>query len=204
MPFSVYSTSQNPTILTQKDKRKTLESSWMDMFTKEGSNLDGNGDKVQKLSHVNRSIAIDFLDRRNLEKFEKLVKEEAVKIKTKRRLFEEFVSIDHCESADSRRKEQPLGCVRSTSGNVNNFWYQKMSDFEMDPQVLGRRQKQIDYGKSTVGYDNYVKQVPRWQRKFTDPRTPRKAVKYSRRAWDGLIKQWRKQLHAWDPDGSEK
>ncbi|GLH16344.1 Histone RNA hairpin-binding protein [Gryllus bimaculatus] len=70
---------------------------------------------------------------------------------------------------------------------------------ETDPGILSRRQKQIEYGKNTTGYQRYKKMVPRDQRTKQDPQTPPKCSKYSRRAWDGLIKSWRRKLHDWDP-----
>lgn len=33
---------------------------------------------------------------------------------------------------------------------------------EEDPHRLAQRQKQLDYGKNTVGYDRYCAAVPRW------------------------------------------
>ncbi|KAF5274712.1 hypothetical protein FQA39_LY07104 [Lamprigera yunnana] len=71
--------------------------------------------------------------------------------------------------------------------------------FECNARTLKRRQKQINYGKNTIGYDNYTKTVPRNRRKRDDPATPNKYIKYSRRAWDGLVRQWRLRLHKYDP-----
>ncbi|BFF92587.1 histone RNA hairpin-binding protein [Drosophila madeirensis] len=70
---------------------------------------------------------------------------------------------------------------------------------ETDPAVLSRRQKQIDYGKNTAAYERYNEMVPKGTRSREDPRTPNKYGKYSRRAFDGLVKIWRKSLHFYDP-----
>jgi histone RNA hairpin-binding protein len=66
---------------------------------------------------------------------------------------------------------------------------------------MKQRQKQIDIGKRTIGYSNYVKEVPRERRGREHPNTPRITKLCSKRSWDGQVKKWRRQLHLWDPEG---
>lgn len=74
---------------------------------------------------------------------------------------------------------------------------------EDDPRRLAQRQKQIEYGKNTVGYHKYADLVPKNKRKREDPKTPNKHQICSKRSWDGQIRKWRRMLHFYDPEGTE-
>jgi len=48
---------------------------------------------------------------------------------------------------------------RLESGEIE---YMKSHERETDPNVLERRQKQLEYGRNTPEYVNYCRQVPMW------------------------------------------
>ncbi|VDP22218.1 unnamed protein product [Echinostoma caproni] len=71
-------------------------------------------------------------------------------------------------------------------------------ELERRQMELLRRQKDIDLGKVTPRYAEYVLSIPKPERERYMPRTPNKFRKVSRRAWDGMIRKWRKHLHNFD------
>ncbi|KAK7789378.1 hypothetical protein R5R35_007852 [Gryllus longicercus] len=91
------------------------------------------------------------------------------------------------------------GSFNESQRSPQNFKSKRRLVIETDPSILARRQKQIDYGKNTICYDEYRRCVPKDKRQRNDPSTPPKNIQFSRRAWDGLIKVWRQKLHSWDP-----
>ncbi|BHF73136.1 hypothetical protein SprV_0401621200 [Sparganum proliferum] len=77
-------------------------------------------------------------------------------------------------------------------------------ELERRQMELLRRQRDIDMGKVTERYAEYVLTIPKPERQKHHPRTPNKFRTVSRRAWDGMIKKWRKHLHYFDsPDFNE-
>lgn len=74
---------------------------------------------------------------------------------------------------------------------------------ETDPHRLAQRQKQIDFGKNTLGYERYLKLVPKDQRGPEHPQTPDIHRVIGRDNFLAECRHWRRQLHVWDPEQSE-
>ena len=85
---------------------------------------------------------------------------------------------------------------RSKSNPRPRFGQRKII-VEEDPDILIRRQKDIDYGKNQEVYSEYLRNVEKEDRTNQQPWTPDKYEKMTRRNWDKQVKIWRKQLHHW-------
>jgi len=73
---------------------------------------------------------------------------------------------------------------------------ERQEEEELDPEVLARREKQLDTFKRSIDYRTYFEAVPKKARSRRMPGTPEKKRKFSRRAWDGAIRQWKLRVHA--------
>lgn len=100
------------------------------------------------------------------------------------------------------RQHRSSSARQSSSKPISSRTIQP-TELESNPDVLKRRQKDVDFGKNTIGYQNYVQFVPRVNRTKVDPQTPDKFIKFSRRSWDQQVKIWRQKLHAYDPNDGE-
>jgi hypothetical protein len=82
----------------------------------------------------------------------------------------------------------------------------KVKTVETDKRRLGQRSKQVQYGKSTLGYRLYKLQEVSLSMDDSDsrPRTPREQQKCSKRCWDAQVRDWRVKLHSYDPKSEEE
>lgn len=77
----------------------------------------------------------------------------------------------------------------------------KVKPRETDLKRLQARRKQLDIGMNTDGYRAWLQQVPAEKRNSTGPRIPDVFQVCSKRSWDGQVRKWRRELHAYDPKG---
>lgn len=129
-------------------------------------------------------------------------------------------SSQRTEDCEPRKKRVSLTTIRVGKGSISSSTKpsgsgdagcgssgQKVStrdwrpEYEENMEVISKRQKQINFGKNTLGYQRYLELVPRDERNKDHPKTPNKYLKFSRRSWDQMIKTWRKRLHQYDPPG---
>jgi len=91
-------------------------------------------------------------------------------------------------------------CLMSEPGSLNNS-SPVTPPAPLTPLRMEKRTRQIVIGKSTDGYKNYIRMVPREDRKQHHPTTPKESDPISKRAWDTKVRSWRRALHEWDgPD----
>lgn len=98
--------------------------------------------------------------------------------------------------------------VSPTAAIVMNLEWRKKSakkskPKETDQRRLAARQKQIDIGMNTPGYQRFVELFPiQESRKRDHPKIPDIYQVCSKRSWDGQVRKWRRQLHEFDPEGT--
>lgn len=68
---------------------------------------------------------------------------------------------------------------------------------ETDPHRIQQRMKQVQFGLSTRGYQNFIRTVPEEVRDQV-LRIPDVFQKCSKRSWDGQVRKWRRELHQYD------
>jgi len=100
--------------------------------------------------------------------------------------------------ADLREK------LKRTSKDQVEIVKKPRKEMETDPTVLARREKELQYGKTTENYLKYRELMPKEQRLDWMPRTPNKYEKCSRRKWDGQVKNWKVRFHKFVVSGGQR
>jgi len=108
------------------------------------------------------------------------------------------------------RSDASLEASRSTFGSAIGSavtapkqWRAKhIKPREQDSRRLAARQKQIDIGMNTVGFQKYS-EIPSSARTKAHPKIPDIHQVCSKRSWDGQVRKWRRQLHDFDPSTPE-
>lgn len=92
--------------------------------------------------------------------------------------------------------------IQAPQGDDATVVYGWRNPDQWERHRVAQREKQLSYGRATLGYALYMADENRDQRDRVYPPSPHAPC--SKRAWDGLLRQWRKYLHEWDPKGPQE
>ena len=107
-----------------------------------------------------------------------------------------------------QKERQKKGGKKKTETKPSRVFPAETTETPVDQKEhrLAQRNKQIQIGKSTVGYNRYLAEVPienRVRGEERHPMTPNPKQDCSKRSWDGQVKVWRRRLHFWTPKDEE-
>lgn len=151
--------------------------------------VDGENDRTNNLESHRKQATSNF----NEIEYERNVRNKPENAPVRKRHRENTLNQEDAKHFRTRCNSNSSSTTSSSEGNKRRV------EYETCPKVLARRQKDVDYGKNTIGYDRYLQAVPKEKRRREHPKTPPKHLKSTRRGWDGMVRLWRKQLHHWDP-----
>jgi hypothetical protein len=109
---------------------------------------------------------------------------------------------DFTSSFEVHDADEPSGKQHAPSADGGAAGKQQAPGGADAARRASQRLKQIEYGKSTLGYDAYRALVPLEARvpgRGDHPVTPDAHSAMSKRAFDAALKAWRRQLHKYDP-----
>jgi len=89
--------------------------------------------------------------------------------------------------------------ARNTSaGRKGRFTKARGKVINLSKHQIDMRLRQLNIGKQTWGYQNYIRAVPKNLRSGWYPVTPDPMERISKRRFNGKVNVWRRKLHFWD------
>jgi len=86
----------------------------------------------------------------------------------------------------------------SSAGRNGRFTKARGKVINLSKHQIDMRLRQLNIGKQTWGYQNYIRAVPKNLRRGWYPVTPDPMERISKRRFNGKVNVWRRKLHFWD------
>ena len=103
------------------------------------------------------------------------------------------------------RKEDTIANICKTRlrvlSGVSRTGNKSCREKESDENRIKQRLKQIQFGKNTLGYENYTNAIKKREREKGNPMHPHTPDAFrlrSKKNFDACLRSWRRALHLWD------